>query len=56
MYNLEEMYRAWQQGNENYIQDWVHFVEMAAREARVTNAEMMRELQRYHWFEWGHVR
>lgn len=48
---LRQMYQAWQQGNENYVRDWVNFVEWAAYWNKTTADAVMRELQRCHWFE-----
>ena len=46
------MYQAWQQGNENYVLDWVEFVEWAAHQNNTTADAVMRELQKYSWFKW----
>lgn len=48
---LYRMYQAWQQGNENYRRDWANFVEWAAKYNQTTSDEVMRELQKYYWFE-----
>ena len=50
---LQKMYQAWQQGNQNYIRDWASFVEQAAKWNNTTGDVIMRELQKYHWFEKG---
>jgi hypothetical protein len=50
---LQRMYQAWMQGNQNYIHDWANFVECAARWNNTTGDVIMRELQKYHWFEKG---
>ena len=50
---LQKMYQAWMQGNDHYIRDWVSFVEQAARWQNTTGDVIMRELQKYTWFEWG---
>jgi hypothetical protein len=50
---LQRMYQAWMQGNQNYIRDWAVFVEQAARWNNTTGDVIMRELQKYHWFEKG---
>jgi len=54
MNNLQHMYQAWMQGNENYVQDWAKFVEWAARQNNTTSDNIMRELQKYSWFKWIH--
>lgn len=51
--DLFHMYQAWLQGNENYIRDWADFVEWAARWHQTSGDEVMRVLQRTHWFKWG---
>jgi len=48
---LQKMYQAWQQGNDNYGRDWAAFVEYAARFNHTTGDEMMRELQKHYWFK-----
>jgi hypothetical protein len=54
-YQLHEMYQQWIQGNENYSEDWVKFVELVAREFRIQEDEAIRRLQKYSWFVWsGH--
>ena len=47
------MYQQWMQGNENYIRDWATFVEQAAKWQNTTADVIMRDLQKYTWFEWG---
>jgi hypothetical protein len=49
---LETMYQQWQQGNNNYIQDWVKFVELAAIEFKKPEDAIIRELQTQTWFCW----
>lgn len=51
---LHRMYQAWQQGNENYVRDWAAFVEWAANWNKTTGDEVMRQLQKCHWFHWTH--
>jgi hypothetical protein len=48
---LFKMYQAWQQGNENYVRDWVNFVEWAAKWNQTTCDEIMKELQKHYWFK-----
>ena len=50
---LQRMYQAWMQGNENYIRDWANFVEQAARWNNTTKDVIMKELQKYYWFKKG---
>ena len=45
LYNLKNMYDAWCCGNEAYRDNWIDFVEMAAKECRTTQDEIMRYLQ-----------
>jgi len=50
---LQHMYQAWCQDNPSSDQDWYVFVETAARRRGISADAMMRELQKYRWFEWG---
>ena len=50
---LQRMYQQWMQGNEHYVRDWATFVEQAAKWQNTTADAIMRELQKYTWFEWG---
>lgn len=50
---LQRMYQAWQQGNENYVRDWADFVEYAAKWNKTSGDEIMRQLQKYYWFKWN---
>jgi hypothetical protein len=50
---LQHMYQAWMQGNPDYIRDWCSFVEFAAKQYGTTGDNIMRELQKYTWFEKG---
>jgi len=47
------MYQAWMQGNPDYLRDWCSFVEFAAKQYGTTGDNIMRELQKYTWFEKG---
>jgi hypothetical protein len=49
---LQQMYQQWQQGNEQYAKDWSIFVLKVAENYQTTGDEVMRMLQKYHWFEW----
>lgn len=49
---LQIMYQQWQQDNENYVYDWVRFVELASREFKKPEDEIIRELQKHRWFHW----
>ena len=50
--HLQIMYQQWQQDNENYVLDWIIFVEIAAREYQTTQDEVIRQLQKCYWFHW----
>ena len=50
---LQHMYQAWMQGNDRYVRDWYLFVEYVAKQCNTTGDAVMRELQKYSWFEWG---
>jgi hypothetical protein len=53
--HLYDMYLQWIQGNENFAEDWVRFVEIVAKEYNIHEAEAIRRLQKYSWFIWpGH--
>lgn len=49
---LKHMYQAWMQGNDQYARQWADFVDLAARQFGTNGADIMRELQKYGWFEW----
>jgi len=48
---LERMYQAWQQGNNQFVYDWAHFVHYAARWNKVSDEEMLHFLQQCKWFK-----
>ena len=48
---LQHMYQAWMQGQEDYVRDWVHFVEWAARMNNTTGDVVMKVLQTTYWFK-----
>ena len=47
---LQQMYQQWCQGNEDYGFRWLDFVEMAARQFKQPESEVLRELQKHYWF------
>jgi len=49
---LLHMYQAWQQGNEYYVEQWVDFVEFVATQTHRQQDTIIRELQKYSWFQW----
>jgi hypothetical protein len=49
---LQHMYQAWCQDNLKARQDWYVFVERTALQQGVSADVVMRELQKYRWFEW----
>ena len=49
--NLQHMYQAWLQGNENYVREWANFVDWAARFNGTTFDIVFQELQKCNWFE-----
>jgi hypothetical protein len=51
---LHTMYQQWQQDNENYVLDWLRFVELVAREHKTTEDQVIKELQKHRWFHWPH--
>ena len=50
--HLQIIYQQWSNGNEAYVYCWLEFVEMAAQVNGVSADIMMKELQKYRWFEW----
>jgi hypothetical protein len=50
--HLQIMYQQWQQNNENYVLDWISFVEIAAKEYQTTQDEVICQLQKCYWFHW----
>lgn len=50
---LQKMYQAWQQGNENYVCDWYAFVEYAANWNRETAEKTLEQLSKCRWFKKG---
>jgi hypothetical protein len=48
------MYQQWQQGNDNYALDWFRFVELVAKEYKISEDEIIRELQKHSWFRWSY--
>ena len=52
--HLQSMYQQWCDGQyDTFRQRWADFVELAAKHNNVSADAMMRELQKYRWFEWG---
>ena len=47
---LQHIYQAWQQGNEDYKKNWSYFVEYAARELNIPGDQVMQILMRCDWF------
>ena len=50
--DLQHMYQAWCQGNLDAKRDWYFFVQFAARQCGKDDVDVMRELQKYTWFDW----
>ena len=50
--HLQIMYQQWQQNNENYVLDWIVFVEIAAKEYHTTQDKVISQLQKCYWFHW----
>ena len=51
--NLQHQYQAWIQGNKDYIANWSKFAEWAAVQNNTTVDRVLKELERYSWFEIG---
>lgn len=50
---LEIMYQQWVQENDRYVERWIDFVEMVARDHYTTADQIMKELQKCYWFRKG---
>ena len=50
---LQKMYQAWMQDNENYIRDWYNFVEWAARWNNTSAERVLSQLNTCRWFKKG---
>jgi len=49
--HLQCMYQQWCQGNEDYLYRYMDFVELVARQNNMNVDTMMKELQKYYWFQ-----
>ena len=49
--HLQCMYQQWQQGNQDYMFRYMDFAELVAGHNNMTVDAVMRELQKYHWFQ-----
>lgn len=47
---LFHMYQSWQQGQDDYVRDWYHFVDWAAKWHQTSGDKVMRILQTTYWF------
>lgn len=50
---VQSMYQQWCQGNDNAAFRYIDFIEMASKQLNVAQDQLMRELQKCHWFEQG---
>ena len=50
---LEHIYQQWAHGMSNASARWMDFVVLAARQMGVAQDDIMLELQKYSWFQWG---
>jgi hypothetical protein len=48
---LQCMYQQWCQGNEDYLYRYMDFAELVAKHNNMTVDAVMRELQKYYWFQ-----
>ena len=46
---LKHMYQAWLQGNNNYVSDWLHFVDFVSKINGTANDILIKELMNYSW-------
>jgi hypothetical protein len=51
---LQTMYQQWQQGKNDVVSEWIHFVELVARDLGANEDEVIRHLQKYSWFVWSY--
>lgn len=49
-FDLERKYQQWQQGNLTYINRYMEFVELIARENNSQLDIILQELEKYPWF------
>ena len=49
--HLHSMYQQWIQGNEDYMYRYMDFAEFVARQNNMNVDAVMRELQKYYWFQ-----
>lgn len=47
------MYQQWAHGMSNATARWMDFAAMAAKQTGIAQKDMINELQKYSWFEWG---
>lgn len=50
---LQRMYQAWMQGNDNYVRDWYNFAEWAARWNSQSVESVLAQLEQCQWFKKG---
>ena len=49
--HLHSMYQQWCQGNKDYIFRYMDFAEYVSRQHNMNVDAVMKELQKYYWFE-----
>jgi len=49
---LQTMYQQWIDGQTDPAARWLDFIELACHTTRVSQDELMRELQKTRWFRW----
>jgi hypothetical protein len=47
------MYQQWCQENDARAHRWLDFVELVSKNTSVAQDEIIRQLQKTYWFEWG---
>ena len=47
------MYQQWENGKDDAAFRYVDFIEMASRQLRIPQDQLMRELQKCYWFKRG---
>jgi hypothetical protein len=51
---LQTIYEQWACGQSNVALRWLDFVELASKQTGQAQDEIVRQLQKTHWFKWPH--
>jgi len=50
---VQHMYQQWCQENDAHVYRWLDFVELVSKATSIAQDEIIRQLQKTHWFERG---